>query len=154
WQYGTAHDLAPLVALELALGRPWGWHEETVRHLLLTQLPSYAGHFALGIVAGSTWLRWQSQPPTRAIAWTLRATAIAGIALVYWIYADAGTVFGEFTWVVTPIAFGLALLAAATSRSPVVSRVLGRGPLAFAGRVSYSAYLYHLPLLMLWNLHA
>ena len=33
-------------------------------------------------------------------------------------------------------------------------RFLARGPLAFAGRVSYSAYLYHLPLLMLWNRYA
>jgi peptidoglycan/LPS O-acetylase OafA/YrhL len=32
--------------------------------------------------------------------------------------------------------------------------VLSRGPLAFLGRVSYSAYLYHLPLLLLWNAYA
>ena len=29
--------------------------------------------------------------------------------------------------------------------------ILGGGPLAFLGRVSYSAYLYHLPVLALWN---
>jgi peptidoglycan/LPS O-acetylase OafA/YrhL len=29
--------------------------------------------------------------------------------------------------------------------------LLTRGPLPFAGRISYSAYLYHLPLLYLWN---
>jgi len=43
-------------------------------------------------------------------------------------------------------------------RAPALARIaraaLGRGPLAFVGRVSYSAYLYHLPLLYLWNRYA
>jgi peptidoglycan/LPS O-acetylase OafA/YrhL len=35
--------------------------------------------------------------------------------------------------------------------APIARTLLGRGPLAFVGRISYSAYLYHLPLLYLWN---
>ncbi|HXZ47918.1 MAG TPA: hypothetical protein VEG27_02805, partial [Usitatibacter sp.] len=52
------------------------------------------------------------------------------------------------------LALGALLYLAATSRSPVVLALLGRGPLAHAGRVSYSAYLYHLPLLALSNAFA
>jgi peptidoglycan/LPS O-acetylase OafA/YrhL len=29
--------------------------------------------------------------------------------------------------------------------------LLGNLPLRFVGRISYSIYLYHLPLLLLWN---
>jgi peptidoglycan/LPS O-acetylase OafA/YrhL len=42
----------------------------------------------------------------------------------------------------------------ASALARMARAALGRGPLAFAGRVSYSAYLYHLPLLYLWNRYA
>ena len=50
---------------------------------------------------------------------------------------------------VYPAALGLALLGAALARGALARHALGAGPLAWAGRVSYSAYLYHLPLLYL-----
>jgi peptidoglycan/LPS O-acetylase OafA/YrhL len=34
------------------------------------------------------------------------------------------------------------------------SKLLGLRPLAFVGRISYSMYLYHLPLLLLFNKYA
>src|SRR5438105_1562413 len=46
WRWLTATDLAPLVSLEMALGERWSLPEATIRHLLLTQLPGYLGHFA------------------------------------------------------------------------------------------------------------
>jgi peptidoglycan/LPS O-acetylase OafA/YrhL len=52
------------------------------------------------------------------------------------------------------IVMGRAWLEGRAPRSAparIASRILGRGPLPFAGRISYSAYLYHLPLLYLWN---
>jgi peptidoglycan/LPS O-acetylase OafA/YrhL len=44
--------------------------------------------------------------------------------------------------------------ARASTLARIARTALGRGPLAFVGRVSYSAYLYHLPLLYLWNRYA
>lgn len=55
------------------------------------------------------------------------------------------------------IVLGLAWLERRPRPTPfprIPRLILGRGPLAFAGRVSYSAYLYHLPLLLLWNRYA
>ena len=55
------------------------------------------------------------------------------------------------TWIIVPVALGLTLYAAAACDTPLVRALLCNAPLCFAGRVSYSAYLYHLPLLVLWN---
>lgn len=151
WQYGTKYGLDSIVHAEMWLGRRWSWSESTVRHLLLTQLPSYFAHFALGILAGRAWVRWRTQPlaPRRRLA--LQVAAAVMLALLYVVYGHLGPVLGEITWLVTPLAFGTAFFALAASDRPVPHPILGRGPLRWLGRVSYSAYLYHLLVLGLWN---
>ena len=62
WQLGARHGLDSLVAFERWLGTPWGWSEASIRQLLLTQLPSYLGHFAIGILAGRAWLACRERP--------------------------------------------------------------------------------------------
>ena len=151
WQLGARHGLDALVALEVKLGTPWGWSEAVVRQMLLTQLPSYLAHFALGIVAGRAWLAWRERPLPPAWRHALRASAFAALLGLYFIYGHAGPFLGDVTWIFTPLAFGLVFFALAAGDSAGRSSLLGRGPLAFMGRVSYSAYLYHLPALILWN---
>lgn len=152
WQVGARHDLDALVALQVRLGAHWGWPESIVRHLLLTQLPSYLGHFALGTLLGRAWLLWRDQPPAM-LRWMPAAAAIAFGVLVY--VSTVGRGFaGEQVWLVTTAVLGILLLAAALARSRHARAALDRGPLAFLGRVSYSAYLYHLPLLLIGNQHA
>jgi peptidoglycan/LPS O-acetylase OafA/YrhL len=46
-------------------------------------------------------------------------------------------------------AVGAIVFAAAASADRLSRGLLARGPLAFVGRISYSAYLWHLPLLLL-----
>ena len=151
WQLGAKHGLEGLVAFERWLGTPWGWSEAIVRQLLLTQLPSYLGHFALGILAGRAWLRWREQPLAPGKRRALLAATVAALALLYVVYGHLGPIAGDVTWLVVPLSFGLAFFALAASDRAVAHPLLGRGPLAFLGRVSYSAYLYHLLVLMLWN---
>jgi peptidoglycan/LPS O-acetylase OafA/YrhL len=93
----------PAAMLAISIAIALGWRLCAGSDFLRAQLPSYLGHFALGIVLGRAWLERRASPSP------------------------------------------LARIAGAT---------LGRGPLAFVGRVSYSAYLYHLPLLLLWNRYA
>lgn len=152
WQAGARHDLEGLVALQMRLGEHWGWPEPIVRHLLLTQLPGYLGHFALGTVLGRIWLTWRNGGQ-RMLRW-LPLPALLGLALLLHAVGTREAMLGEQTWVATTLALGTLLLAAALARGRLVAAILDRGPLAFLGRVSYSAYLYHLPLLLLWHRYA
>ncbi len=151
WRIGALHDLDPLVAAQMALGRHWGWSEETVRRLLFLQLPGYFAHFALGIVLGRAWLAWNQRAHSSRAAPALVALGLAATTLLLWTLIARTPPLGEHTWVLHAAALGMALFAAAAGRGAFALRVLGRGPIAFLGRVSYSAYLYHVPLLLLWN---
>ena len=144
WLAACRTGLGPLVHAELALGSPWNWQESTVRYLLAHQLPSYLGHFALGIVLGRTWLKLRARPASHA------ADAVAAIAFaVLWLFLSRGLpVAGEIAWMVPTAALAV-ILHAASRTGTWISTLLGRGPLAFVGRVSYSMYLYHLPLLLI-----
>ncbi len=151
WRLGARHGLEALVAFEMALGRPWGWSEAVVRQLLVTQLPGYLAHFAVGIVAGRAWIAWRERAPSPRLRRALRLAAAAGLAAVYGVYGHLGPFLGDVTWFVTPLALGLGFFALAAGDPGSRSGPLGRGPLPSIGRISYSAYLYHLPLLVLWN---
>jgi peptidoglycan/LPS O-acetylase OafA/YrhL len=154
WHLGVRDGLHALVAAEMSLGTPWGWSESTVRYLLLHQLPSYLVHFALGIVLGRTWLRWRTRGPSRFGRFGLDALLAGALVLFYWMIAVDGLLLGEFSWIVAPLCLAVLLFWAVAGERPRIQRILARGPLAFLGRVSYSAYLYHLPVLFLWNTYA
>lgn len=151
WQALARHGFDAWIAQQMRWGAHWRWTEETVRHLQLTQLPSYLGHFALGSVLGLAWLQWRDKPE-RLRPWLSLAAACA-FAMLLVAVGTREAIAGEQTWIVTTLALGILLLASAFG-GPIARATLDRGPLAFVGRVSYSAYLYHLPLLLLWNAHA
>ena len=66
---------------------------------------------------------------------------------------DGSRALGEFTWLLTPVLMGLAVWASVSLRLGWAVAALRFAPLAFVGRVSYSLYLYHLPVLILFNLY-
>jgi len=153
WRWLAAHDLAPLVALESAIGLG---HvpEEKIRHLLATQLPGYLAHFAAGILVGRAWLAWHGRTATgrESVAWL--ALAAVSLVVLYWLYAGGNAALGEWAWLASLAAMSLAMLALVARGLPLARPLLANAPLAFIGRVSYSMYLYHLPTLLLWNRYA
>jgi peptidoglycan/LPS O-acetylase OafA/YrhL len=151
WRFSAQDALGALVDAELALGARWHWSEASVRDMLLHQAPSYLGHFALGIVLGREWLRRRADARAWAARVHLDALLVVAMALFYWVLAIDGRLLGDFTWMLAPLCLGLALFRAALARGSLADRLLARGPLAFMGRISYSAYLYHLPLLLVWH---
>ena len=117
-------------------------------------LPSYLGHFALGMLIAVWVERRQMHRPReqRTGPVTTAALAVAGVALVLadgaWHEAAPGTptrvILGTL-----PAALGFALLIAAveTGGGPAVGWLSAR-PLAAVGVVSYGLYLWHLPLIL------
>ena len=148
WRTASQLGLDGLVLAELAMGRTWSWQEGTVRYLLLHQMPAYLAHFALGILLGRAWLLGHGRARP---AWPFDLLALAGALLLYWTLAIDGALLGGWSWVLPVVALGALLHWSASRPGTLASSALGRGPLAALGRISYSAYLYHLPLLILAN---
>lgn len=143
WAAGARHGFDALVRWHIEIGRHWGWDEEAIRRLLAIQFPAYVAHFALGAMLARAWLARDAMP-----RWL--APAILGGSLAWLAAAAAGArPFGDFTWMGSVAAIGGVMLAAAVSTGAFTRAVLSRGPVAFMGRISYSAYLWHLPLLLL-----
>ncbi len=152
WRWLALNDLGPLVRFEMGLGARWGLTEDIVRHLLLTQLPGYLAHFALGILLGIAWLTWGTREARARgdLAWS--AGALAALAILYWLYGMGGGAWvGTWTWLATAALIGAAMFCTVVRGTRIGEAVLGRGPLRLVGRISYSAYLYHFPLLLVWN---
>jgi len=153
WRWAAGHGLDALVA-SLQAQVPTQVSEQTMRHFLQTQLPGYLGHFAAGMLAARAWLQWRDHPPSRAasIAW-LALAACAGL-LLWSLHAPGGWLLGDLTWALVLAALATILVALVARGVAAARSLLANRPLLFVGRVSYSAYLYHLPVILLWNLYA
>ena len=151
WQWGAAHGLQGWVRTGLAWGAHWAWSEANVRDVLAIQLPAFAAHLALGMALAGAWVRSRGAP-LRALA----RIALAALAIALLAAQLGGRVPlpKEHARMVPMLALALFLWLAVTAKHGFAARVLGGGALAFAGRVSYSAYLYHVPLLLLWDADA
>ena len=153
WRWLATYGMDGLVAFEANAGKQWNLPESVLRNLIATQLPGYLAHFAIGVVVGRSWLLMRPRVPEagEALAWMILVAV--GLGSVYGFHAW-GLGPGDLGWLVIPAGLGIAMFGA-VSRAPAVARVLlANPPLVFVGRVSYSAYLYHLPLLLVLNKYA
>jgi peptidoglycan/LPS O-acetylase OafA/YrhL len=121
-------------------------------------MPSRAWQFALGALA----LLWStgngrhissisSLRVSRGISRILTAGGWAGIALILVsaLLLDPNTAYPS-AWALLPSAGAvLVLLAGATVNAASISRVLSLPPMQWTGRISYSWYLWHWPILVL-----
>jgi peptidoglycan/LPS O-acetylase OafA/YrhL len=142
WVWGARHGFDALVRWHVEVGRHWDWHEDSIRALLRIQFPAFLVHFAMGAMLAKAWIardamsRWT---PT----WIFAAALAVLVGVTFGVPAP-----GELTWLASLAAIGGIVLASAAAQGESARVLLARGPLAFMGRISYSAYLWHLPLLL------
>lgn len=109
-------------------------------------LPSRGWEFLMGALLASPALRgWLERAPRFAAD----AASIVGVVLIGWavVRYDSITPFPGLTALAPCL--GAALVIAAGERHPTLAgRLLSSLPLAFVGRMSYSLYLWHWPLLV------
>jgi peptidoglycan/LPS O-acetylase OafA/YrhL len=151
WRLLAAADLEPLIAVYRDIGRPWSVPDTSLRQLATTQLPGYLGHFACGILCGRAWLMNRTREPGTRESWLLALLFAAAVWAIYELLATGFPIQGDKSWFALPALIAIAMWAGVSRRPAWGRRVLGARSLAFVGRVSYSMYLYHLPLLLLFD---
>ena len=151
WRYAAMHDLAPLVAFEMHLGSLWNIPESKVRNLIATQLPGYMGHFGLGIFAGWVWMRAAALGDSRRRDLLAALATLLVLGLLYWTETKGPEILGEFNWLLSLLCLAAIFMASVSLRPAWGEGLLGNRPLRFFGRVSYSMYLYHIPLVLLMH---
>ncbi|NJD89259.1 MAG: acyltransferase [Betaproteobacteria bacterium] len=151
WRWLAWHDLDWLVKAYVRLAQPARVTDETIRHFLATQLPAYAFHFALGILLGRMWMLRRAKV-VEGIARLLPVAVAAGSVWALLAALRGGTaILGDLGWATYPVVIAVGFGAVASWPSKWLSRVVANPALAWVGKVSYSAYLYHLPVLLLFN---
>ena len=150
WRLLAARDLQPLLSFYASIGARWHPSDWDLRHLAQTQLPGYLAHFAFGILCGRAWLTSRGTAPHVGRDLMLAGVAIGAVLALYAMLA-AGFPATEYAALMIPAAMAVAMWAAVSRRPAWARRFLGNTPLAFVGRISYSMYLYHLPLLLLFG---
>jgi peptidoglycan/LPS O-acetylase OafA/YrhL len=104
-----------------------------------------AWELALGALIGIT-----ASPQTRLPRPAARAASAAGGALlvVSCVVVKGGTPYPGVVALVPTAATALLILGGLTERPPRPNRALALRPLRFVGRISYSVYLWHWPLIV------
>ncbi|MEU6248315.1 acyltransferase family protein [Glycomyces sp. NPDC047010] len=83
----------------------------------------------------------------KVLAWILGLAGLAAIIAAGVVY-DAATPFPGYT-ALLPVLGAAALIAAGTGAANPASSLLGTGPFQYVGKISYSLYLWHWPILIL-----
>nr|WP_316651276.1 acyltransferase [uncultured Gellertiella sp.] len=108
-----------------------------------TMLPSKLPYFMLGVAAGYLYKR----------GFGARPGLISGMATVLllgvYLFIHVLHPQGEVVWGVQSAVGAALLLFLAASDSPVATRVLGSLPFRTIGKVSFSLFLFHVPVFML-----
>jgi peptidoglycan/LPS O-acetylase OafA/YrhL len=141
-----ARRVHPLAPLALGIGLAW-LHHPWLRFLVFTL------DFALGIalyLERARCARWLGRlGRLRWALWVLAALALiqAPYALAWQRMGRAELLRGHDPTVVLCMGLGSAMLVAAVLYAPALRRLFSRAVAIFAGRVSYSLYLVHFPVL-------
>jgi peptidoglycan/LPS O-acetylase OafA/YrhL len=139
--------LAGLASLALCVGLT-----DTASLVSFYMLPTRAWELLAGALLAAYRTPIGSERPLRTFAasWRLEVLGIAGLALILvgslWIHDDRGF---PGTLALLPALGALGVLVSVVDGASSVARLLATRPMVAIGRVSYSLYLWHWPLITL-----
>jgi peptidoglycan/LPS O-acetylase OafA/YrhL len=125
------------------------WLFEWNRLFVYYMLPTRAGELLVGAVLAMALLRpgWERMPPAAATALGVLGLLLVAVSL-WWLSGQDQ--FPGIRALPPTLGMALLLLSGHCARTPV-ARALSWQPLRWVGLVSYSAYLWHWPLLALYR---
>jgi len=160
WLYLCHHSLGPVVNAYRGTVVQYGVDEPTIRSFLAQQFPAYFVDFGLGIVVAN--LYWQFKTKTGAHR-VLQYLAVEWMGTLYFALGWV-IVFVSMSKIIQPsglfpdylknisVAVGFTLiLVGAIAGSGWLQTLLGLAPLRFVGIIGYSIFLWHMPLIFLFN---
>ena len=136
--------LLPAILFVCALSFVFAWRElDSYPNMVFYLLPARAWELGVGVALAAAKVNWRHKP--LSARWTQPASAV-GLALMLapiYLFTSATPFPGVAA---LPSVLG-ATLVIATPTSWINRRLLSLPPLVFIGRISYSWYLWHWPLL-------
>lgn len=113
---------------------------------------SFLPIFAIGVCVAASWRRLEALARSinarswRWCIWLLVFVASAALTLSYWWVAPFSTSY--YTWLRGPIVLGVTGLVLVAMFSPAARRVLSTRVFKWLGRISFSLYLTHEPIVI------
>jgi peptidoglycan/LPS O-acetylase OafA/YrhL len=157
WLYLSKHSFGPLV--DYLITRR-GFDEAGARYFLSQQFPAHWVSFALGIVLANLALLHRAGPPAHRVLrlfaspWAGRAYFLIGTGIVMWGMNRLGlgdTAYRHYWWGLT-VSLGFTLvIGGIIVGGPWLRAAFGFLPLRLIGIVGFSAYLWHMPLIAIFN---
>jgi len=153
WLYLSFHDLYDFAMFVMSKSSLSDYDSLTIKMFLALQFPGQVFYFAVGMAITNFFFQTStvddSSTPAEMLASVLALLSIAGLFWIMWLIAriDLWNTIWIYLWhVIAAFVLG-ALVLCATVSSSVARRLLGGRLLRLVGMVSYSIYLWHLPVI-------
>ncbi|MBX4924570.1 acyltransferase [Rhizobium binae] len=108
--------------------------------LLLSKLP----YFLFGALAGAMHSHWERWTPS-----ALTGIVTLFLLAVFFAYRHVLPNFSPEFWSLQSAAAAAVIVALVARQPPIAGRVLAAAPLRFLGTISFSLYLFHVPIMFL-----
>ncbi len=144
WRYISYTKETIISDFYMGIGERWTLPIETIQNFIGTQLFGYLGHFGLGIILAYLFIRKIKIPHKLA-------GGIAILSLFFLFFVLKSSIDLHLYSLLIPIClFGIFYYFIFFTEG-ALAKIISNKFLSYTGTISYSMYLYHFPLLIIFN---